>query len=458
LTEKGKFRIPFIPHSLRNRGHQIISLGRFVQWLGKRVEAKGVDNYAGFTGVEPLWEGERLAGIRTGDKGLDRNGAKKTTFVPGVDILAKAVILGEGVRGSLTKLVIERLRLDAGCNPATYALGIKEVWELPVPSTSQGEVIHTLGFPFSSHEYGGGFVYHHGGMLSLGLVVSLDYPDPRRDPHQDFQRFKAHPFIASMLKGARLAHYGAKAIPEGGYYATPKLYFNGGLIIGDAAALLNTQRLKGIHLAMKSGMLAAETLFESLLKDDFSESSLSLIDARYRQSWAHQELYRARNFRQGFDHGLLTGILQCALQSVTRGRGWKARLISRPCHKSLNSVYKVRKSSHVPFHCDGILTFDKATDLYYSGTKHEENQPPHLLIASPDICISRCSQEFGNPCQLFCLAEVFEMTGNEPGQQRILKINASNCLHCKACDILDPYQIITWVPPEGGGGPNYVNL
>ncbi|PYV40602.1 MAG: electron transfer flavoprotein [Acidobacteria bacterium] len=461
LTPYNKIPFPWIPPPLHNHGNYIISLNRFVKWMGELVEAKDVDLFPGFAGTELLFEGEQLIGIRTGDKGIDKQGRKKDSYEPGVDIVAKAVVFGEGVRGSLTKQLIRRLDLDRGKNPAVYALGVKEVWELPNASEKKGQVIHTLGYPLKPENYGGGFIYDTGNMLSLGLVVGLDYKDPFLDPHQEFQRFKTHPFVASLLQGARIAHYGAKAIPEGGYYSMPKSYFNGGLIIGDSAGLLNSQRLKGIHLAMKSGMLAAETLFQALLKEDFSESTLSLYESRLHTSWAEKELYKVRNFHQGFDGGLFRGLIQAGLQMMTGGRGWKERLWNSPGHtrmKRIEDYYGERAEPPAPLSADGQRTFTKVNNVYFSGTKHEEDQPAHLLIADLDVCHHRCREEFGNPCQRFCPANVYEIVDDEAGRGKHLQLNPSNCVHCKTCDIMDPYEIITWVPPEGGGGPNYVNL
>ena len=461
LTPHNKIPFPWIPPPLDNHGNYIISLNRFIKWMGELVEAKGVDLFPGFAGTELLFAGERLIGIRTGDKGIDKKGRKKDSYEPGVDILAKAVVLGEGVRGSLTKQLVQRLNLDRGKNPAVYALGVKEVCELPNSSGAKGHVIHTLGYPLKQENYGGGFLYHMGEMLSLGLVVGLDYKDPFLDPHQEFQRFKTHPFIASLLKGARIAHYGAKAIPEGGYYAIPKSYFNGGLIIGDSAGLLNSQRLKGIHLAMKSGMLAAETLFQALLQEDFSESTLSAYESLLQTSGAGKELYKVRNFHQGFEGGLFWGMIHAGMQMMTGGRGWKERLWNTPGHTRMKRIvdyYGQRAEPPAPLSLDGQRTFTKVNNVYFSGTKHEEDQPAHLLIADLNICHQRCREEFGNPCQRFCPANVYEIVDEEEGRGKHLQLNPSNCVHCKTCDIMDPYEIITWVPPEGGGGPNYVNL
>jgi electron-transferring-flavoprotein dehydrogenase len=343
-----------------------------------------------------------------------------------------------------------------------YAIGIKEVWELPEESSLKGQVIHTLGYPLKHENYGGGFIYNMGSLLSLGLVIGLDYEDPTLDPHQCFQQFKTHPLIAGMLKGAKLAHYGAKAIPEGGYYSIPKSALNGGLIIGDSAGLLNSQRLKGIHLAMKSGLLAAETLMEGLLKQDFSEATLAGYETRLKASWVEKELFRVRNFRQGFEHGLLSGIFNAGLQSLTGGRGWKDPLKLRAGHECMRQMIMHdeaanAKDTQTP-KFDGELIVSKATDIYFSSVKHEEDQPAHLVITDYDICNQRCVREYGNPCIRFCPATVYEMVDREDGKEKRLQLNPSNCVHCKTCDIMDPYQIITWVPPEGGGGPNYVNL
>jgi electron-transferring-flavoprotein dehydrogenase len=316
-------------------------------------------------------------------------------------------------------------------------------------------------------------------LLSLGLVVGLSYEDPWTDPHREFQRLKSHPDIASILKGGKLIRFGAKALPEGGYYSIPKPYHAGALIVGDSAGFLNSQRLKGIHLAMKSGMLAAEAIYEALKRRDFSEQQLSCYERLIGESWMHDELYRVRNFHQAMDRGLWTGSVLAGLQMATGGRGLKDRLPSMPGHarmRKLNDHGGSRGAREQGcegagerggrgagerngdgFKPDGTLTFDKLTDVYYSGTSHDEDQPCHLKIADFDICHNRCTVEYANPCQRFCPANVYEMI-DDKGAGKRLQINASNCVHCKTCDIMDPYQIITWVPPEGGGGPNYVNL
>jgi electron-transferring-flavoprotein dehydrogenase len=447
LTKDHKFTLPITPPPLRNDGNIILSLSRFVRWLGTQVEQSGVDVFTGFTGAELLMEGDRLAGIRTGDKGVGKDGKPKGNYEPGIDIHAKITILAEGVRGSLTKQLIRRLHLDTGRNPQVYAVGVKEVWDVPKQKSARGWVIHTMGWPLRNEEFGGGFIYNMAeGRVSIGLVIGLDYPDPRVDPHERFQLFKTHPFVRDLIEGGRLHAYGAKAIPEGGYWAQPQYYFDGGLIVGDAAGFLNSMRLKGIHLAIKSGMLAAQAAAEALQANDVSAGRLKRFEDLVEASWIKQELWKVRNFHQGFEGGFVAGMFHTALQMVTRGRGLRNRYGNSAGHTRM--VPGQRPSpERMPF--DGKLTFDRLTDVYNSGTAHGEDQPVHLIVVEPSICHPRCTNEYGNPCQNFCPAAVYEMSDGR------LQINASNCVHCKTCDIMDPYQVINWVPPEGGDGPAY---
>lgn len=463
LTQRRAFVSPITPPPLRNHGCYVASLNKLVRWLGEIAEQSGVGIFPEFPGAELLYEENKVVGVRTGDKGVDRNGNRKPNFEPGVDIHAKVTVLGEGSLGSLAKQLIKKLNLDANRNPQVYAIGVKEIWELPKDTLAPGRVTHTMGFPLKSETYGGGFIYTmKNNLLDIGFVVGLDYQDPFTDGHEQFQKFKTHPFVAEMLRGGKLIEYGAKSIPVGGYWSIPKLYADGVLLIGDTGSLLNTMRLKGIHHAMKSGMLAAETIFQSLLDHDFSEEQLKTYDTLIRNSWIENELYGVRNFHQGFQHGRWPGLVNAGLQLITRGRGWGIfdRLKAEPGHARMMTLEQYYGSPAQPkkMKYDGNLTFDKVSDLFVSGTKHEENQPVHLVVADLDICHNRCTVEYGNPCQHFCPANVYEMVEREDGKGKRLQINASNCVHCKTCDIMDPYQIINWITPEGGGGPHYVHL
>ncbi len=467
LTESGRFSFPVIPRPLNNNGNYVISLGKLVGWLAQQCEQKGVNIFPGFPGVELLFEGDRVTGVRSGDKGVDKNGKPKANYESGPDLFAKVTVLGEGPRGSLTKKLVQKYHLDEDRNPQVYSVGVKELWQLPKGRLPAGTVIHTLGYPLGQKIFGGGFLYMMGGdLLDVGLVVGLEYDDPRTDPHQLFGRWKQHPLVARLLNGAKLIGYGAKAIPEGGFYSQPRMVHDGVVIIGDSASFLNSQRLKGIHLGMKSGMLAAETIFECLLADDFSGAKLGKYMEKYKESWAWDEMYRVRNFHQGFEGGLFAGMFHGGLQMLMGGRGLRARYPSKAGHERLRKLSEENRTATVRERTataadvskfDNVLTFDKVTDVYHSGTAHDEDQPCHLHVQDLSICHDRCTREYGNPCQHFCPAAVYEILGKDRGQVQ-LQINFSNCVHCKTCDIMDPYQIIDWVPPEGGDGPNYKNM
>ena len=464
LTQGGSMKFPINPPFLNNHGNYILSLGKLVQWMAQKAEAKGVNVFTGFPGSELLIEDKVVVGVRTGDKGIDKNGNKKPNYEPGIDIRAKVTVLGEGPRGTLTKQIVREWGMQ-GFNPQVYAVGVKEVWKVPDGNFQTGQVIHTMGYPLRSETFGGGFIYGMANnLVSIGFDVGLDYRDPFLDPHNEFQKYKKHPLVEKILKGGSVESYGAKSIPEGGWYSVPKLYANGLMLIGDSASFLNGQRLKGIHLGMKSGMLAAETIDEALEKNDFSETQLSSFKQKVDASWIKEELWKTRNFHQPYEHGnLWSGMFHTALQFLTNGRGlidpWKAS----PGFEQMKKVgdyygTNAPDAFGIKTKEDKQLTFTKLTDVYYSGTIHEENQPVHLHVADTNICVTRCAKEFGNPCQHFCPANVYEMVEEVPGAGKKLRINASNCVHCKTCDIMDPYEIITWVTPEGGGGPNYKNL
>ena len=463
LTEKGKFKFPITPPPLQDHGNYVISLNRFVKWLGSKVEEAGVTIFTGFAGSELRFDGKRVTGVRTDDKGLDKQNEQKSNFEPGYDLQAKIVILAEGTRGSLTKQLIQKFDLMKDRNPQTFGQGVKELWEVPSGRIAAGEVIYAMGWPLTSREYGGAWIY--GGkdnVVSLGFVTGLDYPDPRLDPQRVLQEFKRHPFVAKLLEGGKMVRYGAKSLPYGGWWAIPPVAGDGWMILGDSAGFLNSQRLKGIHLAIKSGMLAAETAFEALKKSDFSTKTLGELQTRVENSWIKEELWKVRNFHQGFEHGFWRGMFHAGLQQFTGGRGVRSRYLGTAGYARMKKLAELPADGGAEAGLigsakgDGKLTFDKLTDLYHSGTKHEEDQPAHLIIHDTNICESRCIREYGSPCQHFCPANVYEMLDDSSAANgKRISLNPSNCVHCKACDIQDPYQIITWVPPEGGGGPNY---
>jgi electron-transferring-flavoprotein dehydrogenase len=467
LTKTRAIKSPITPPPLKNHGYYIVSLNKLTAWLGEKCEEAGVNIFPEFPGAEMLYdESDRVVGVRTGDKGIDKEGKRKSNFEPGVDILAKVTVLGEGPRGSLTKQLTQRLGLNDGREPQVYSIGVKELWELPDDRYPAGRVTHTLGYPSDSNTYGGGWIYGmQNRIINLGYVTGLDYQDPLLDPHAEFQRFKEHPFVAKLLEGGRMIRYGAKTIAAGGFYAIPQFHGDGFLLVGDSAGFLNSQRLKGIHTAIKSGMLAAQAIFDALLAEDYSKEQLKSYRRFIRESWITKELRRVRNFHAAFKHGRWLGLANAGLQFLTGGRSWGLfdRANLEPGHTALKKLkdYGYRGDDldqrYGKLRFDGKLTFNKVTDVYHAAVSHDEDQPVHLHVLDTDICSTRCAEEYGNPCQRFCPAAVYEMVENGDGRRR-LQINFSNCVHCKTCDIMDPYQIINWVTPEGGGGPDYKGM
>jgi electron-transferring-flavoprotein dehydrogenase len=456
LTEKGQYKLPIVPPPLRDHGNYVISINKFVKWMAAKVEAAGITLFTGFAGSELLFDGDGVVGVRTDDKGVDKEGQPKSNFEPGYDLHSKITVLAEGARGSCTKQLIERFQLEDPEHAQTYGVGIKELWEVPAGRVAKGEVIYTLGYPLTGQEYGGAWIYGISDtLLSVGYVVGLDYQDPRLDPHHVFQSFKQHSLARGLLEGGKMVRYGAKSLPYGGWLTMPKLAGKGWMILGDSGSMLNSQRLKGIHLAIKSGMLAAETAFESMLVGDPSSGALGAYQSRVEGSWIKEELYPVRNFHQGFENGLLGGLVHSGIQQVLGGRNIGPDYENHAGYRNLHMLDAIGRSTYGreatlgPAKSDGKLTFDKLTDVYHSGTRHDDDQPVHLVIRDTNICNHRCGQEYGNPCQHFCPAAVYEMVDGQ------IHINFANCVHCKTCDIMDPYQVITWVPPEGGGGPNY---
>ena len=449
------------PPPLHNHGNYIISLYKVVCWLKEQAEALGIDVYPGFAGAEILFDGTRVVGVQTRDAGIDKHLQPKANFQPGMNIKAGVTVFAEGTRGHLAKHLIARLGLGSAENPQTWGTGVKEIWEVPPErgAAMLGHVIHTLGAPIGLDGYGGGWIYgQKDNRLSIGFVIGLNHHDAKLDPHALFVQWKQHPVVAALLEGGKLVRYGAKTIPYGGYFAMPKLQGDGFCIVGDSAGFLNSARLKGVHLAIKSGLLAANAIVGALEKKDTSAAALNRYTELFEASWAKEELWKVRNFHQAFDSGFFGGVIDVAIQQISGGRGLSARRTSHRDHESTRPVSQSRMQK--PKYND-TNSLDKLTDVYWSGAIHEEDQPPHLVVTDPSICVDRCTTEYGNPCQHFCPAAVYEWPTGHPvnGDRKAGPvINASNCVHCKTCDIADPYQVIEWVAPEAGGGPKYIDM
>ena len=462
FTPRKAIRFPITPPPLNNHGCYVTSLNHLVKWMADLAEKDGTHVFNGFAASELLYDGDRVIGVRTGDRGIGREGEQKSNFEPGVDIRATVTVLADGVRGNLTKTLVSRFDLSRDRLPQSYALGFKELWHVPSGRLTPGTVIHTLGHPLRFEEFGGGFLYALSAEeISVGFVVGLDYRDPLLDPHQAFQRFKMHPFVSSLLSAGQMIRYGAKALPEGGWHAIPKPYVDGAIIVGDAAGFVNSLRLKGIHLAMRTGMYAAEAAFEAVRANDPSAGQLSKFQKLVDNGAVRHELYPVRNVHQSFAYGLPAGLIYAGLSLITKGWWMQDPMLATAGHERLSTVngYYGQEIPEIPsLKVDRSLTFDRLTNVHYSGTRHSEDQPSHLLVQDTDICRTRCRTEYRNPCLRFCPANVYEMVDADDGTGPRLQINASNCVHCKTCDIMDPYQIIDWVPPEGGGGPDYEGM
>ncbi len=457
LTSRNALRFPIAPPPLRNHGNLIISLARFNRWLGGLVEAAGINVFPGFAGVEILEEDGRVAGVRTGDKGIDKHGNRKPNFELGIDLRAKVTVFGDGPRGYLSKQLIAKRNLNAGRPIQTYETGVKEVFEVPAGRADVGRVIHTMGFPFKSDCVGGTFIYTMGNnLLSIGLVTPLDYHDPFVNPHEQYQQFKEHPMIRKLLEGGRVTAYGAKVISAGGYYSVPKLVTEGAMIIGEAGALVDMARLKGVHLGMKSGMLAAESIFNALVAGDFSERALAPYDAAVHKSYIGKQMRKSRNFHGAMSLGLPRAFFHLGLQQVTGGFDVLSHTVKEDRY-AVNSVagyYGVDRELPAPRKYDGAVFLDKLADVYLSGTMHGEDQPSHLKVPDTSLCYDTCVDTYRYPCNRFCPANVYEMVTSDAGALR-LQINFANCVHCQTCDIKCPLDNIRWTPPEGGQGPNY---
>ena len=451
----------FLPPSMHNRGNYIISLGNFCRWLGEQAEGLGVEIYPGFAASDVLFDQTgRVMGVATSDMGIGRDGNRTENFTPGIELHAKYTFFAEGCRGHLGQQLLEKFSLRSNCEPQTYGIGIKELWEISSDKHMEGLVIHTAGWPLDNSTYGGSFLYHlNDNQVAVGFVVGLDYKNPYLSPFDEFQRFKTHPSIRSTFEGGSRISYGARALNEGGLQSLPKVSFPGGVLVGCEAGTLNVPKIKGTHTAMKSGMLAAEAAFEAISNDNDDKilDELNAYDNSLRNSWVYKELHRARNFRPAFKFGLLLGSLIAGFdQIILRGRAFWTLKHGHADHETL-----LNKKHFKPIDYpspDGQVSFDKLTSVYISNTNHEENQPGHLTLKDINVPIDINLEYYDAPEQRYCPAGVYEILTDDFGLNPQLQINAQNCVHCKTCDIKDPTQNITWIAPEGGGGPNYPNM
>jgi electron-transferring-flavoprotein dehydrogenase len=456
LTDDGVIKAPWIPPELINHGKPIISLGKFCKWLAEIAEEKGIQILPEFAGTDLLWDGDTCVGVRTGDKGIGPDGQPKGTFEPGYDLQAPVTILGEGPRGHLARKLIQRRNLDADSNPMIYELGCKEILEMPPGTVKDGFVSHTLGFPLDMDSFGGSFIYTLGDdKICIGLLIALDHADPDLDVHHELQVLKSHPYIQDLLKGGKVVKYGAKAVTIGGWASMPQLYTDGAMIVGDSASFLNPMRIKGIHLSMKSGMLAAEAAFDAMVSGDASAETLKAYKTRLDDSWVKTEMEPAKNMHHNFREGFVGGMVRTGLQYFFGPGSTIKPFEADYAHMKQIDAYTKNPRRKLEVQYDGEYFVDKLTDVYHSGTKHEEQQPAHLKIIDTEICATICKEEYGNPCTKFCPAQVYNMVENEESGRAEMRVDFSNCVHCKTCDIRDPYQVITWVPPEGGNGPEY---
>jgi len=450
LTARHAWRLP-TPAPMRNHGNYIISLGNFCRWLAKQAEALGVEIYPGFAGAEVLYDVDgRVVGVATGAMGIGKDGNPTANFQPGVELHAKVTLLAEGCRGSLTKSLEARFGLRAQCDPQSYGIGIKELWEIQPTAHHAGQIVHTVGWPLDHRTYGGSFLYHlENNQVAVGFVVGLDYDNPFLNPFEEFQRFKTHPAIRPLLAGGRRVAYGARALNEGGFQSIPALSFPGGHLIGCAAGFLNVPKIKGSHTAMKSGMVAAEIVARQIAGEsaDFRRALAA--------SWVWPELHAVRNVRPAFRWGLRAGLAYAAVDTYAlRGKApWTLRQTAD--HRHLKRAAAARPIAYPK--PDGVVSFDRLSSVYLSNVSHEENQPPHLRLRRPEDAIAVNEALYDAPETRYCPAGVYEIVKTDAGGTR-LQINAPNCVHCKTCDIKDPTQNIDWVVPEGGGGPNYPNM
>lgn len=463
LNETGAKRTPdfFLPDCFRNHGNYIVSLGNVVRWLGQQAEALGVEIFPGFAAAEVVYnDNGSVKGVATGNLGLGKDGEPTENFQLGMELHAKYTVFAEGARGHLGKQLIARYRLDAGCDPQSYGIGLKELWEADPARHRPGHVVHTAGWPLDSDTYGGAFLYHaEDHKVALGFVVGLDYRNPWLSPFEEFQRWKTHPTIRATLEGGKRLGYGARAITAGGILSIPKLVFPGGALVGCEAGTLNASRIKGSHAAIKTGMLAAEAAYEAL-KAGRAHDELVAYPEAFEASWLHEELDRARNFKQWFKKGrtvatLMTGVEQWLLPRLgMKAPPWTIHRAAAD-HTTLKPAAECAQITYPK--PDGRITFDRLSSVFVSNTNHEENQPAHLTLKNDGVPVAVNLAKYAGPESRYCPAGVYEFVKKDDGSDR-LQINAQNCVHCKTCDIKDPTQNIVWVTPEGGGGPNYVGM
>ena len=456
LTQKSNYRLP-TPPQMNNHGNYIISLGNFCRWLGEQAEAMGVEIYPGFPAAEVLYDDAgNVCGIATGDMGIGKDNEKTDGYEPGMELLGKQTIFAEGCRGHLTKTLFDRFQLREGKDPQTYAIGIKELWDIDPAKSQPGKVWHSVGWPVSTDVYGGSFLYHlNGNQVAVGYVIGLDYQNPHLSPFEEFQRFKTHPKVRDVFEGGRRVSYGARALNEGGFQSIPKLTFPGGCLVGCTAGFLNVPKIKGTHTSMKSGMLAADAVFDAVTSDDAVIEPISYGE-KISSSWLWDELYRVRNIRPGFSQGLWMGMVNAGIDTyIFRGKApWTLK--NHEDHTALKPANHMPKIDYPK--PDGVISFDRNSSVYLSGTNHEENQPAHLTLKDASVPIDHNLAIYDAPEQRYCPAGVYEIVRDDDGSNPRLQINAQNCVHCKTCDIKDPTQNIVWITPEGGGGPAYPNM
>ena len=443
-----------LPSVQQNHKNYIISLANLCRWLATQAEDLGVEIFPGFAATKIIYDDEnKVIGVQTGDMGIDKAGNNKESFEPGLNIFAKVTVFSEGCRGHLGKEVISKFNLDSGKSPQQYGIGFKEIWEIPEEHHDEGLVMHTAGWPLDNSTYGGSFCYHaENKQIFIGYVIGLDYKNPYLSPYDEFQRFKTHPVIAKILNGGKRISYGARALIEGGLQSLPKMHMPGALIIGCDAGTLNMPKIKGSHTAMKSGMIAAETISEYFTNN----APLSEYENKFKKSWVHQELYTARNVKPSFQWSLIPAIIFTGIDQILF-RGYLPFTLkhSHSDHESLIPANQAKKIDYPKY--DGKLTFDKTSSVYLTGTNHEADQPVHLQLKDPDLPINYTLNEYDEPAQRYCPAGVYEVDRTDQNHPKFV-INAQTCIHCKTCDIKEPSQNITWVTPEGAGGPNYANM